>query len=224
MIRKLFGILLVACLAIVLSWGCGEEKRSDATQKEESSVQTPQQDDGNTRALAGTKVKDRVDYYGNEPSMIIDDSKTYVATVHTEKGDIVMELDPLYAPHHVNNFVFLTREGFYDGLTFHRVEPNFVIQGGDPLGAGSGGPGYTIPAEVGLLHIQGAVAMARRPDQVNPERRSSGSQFYITLKPTPFLDGQYSVFGKIIEGFDVVQKIAVGDRITRVDVEERESQ
>jgi len=120
--------------------------------------------------------------------------------------------------------VFLTREGFYDGLTFHRVEPNFVIQGGDPLGSGSGGPGYTTPAEIGLLHIQGAVAMARRPDNVNPERRSSGSQFYITLKPTPFLDGQYSVFGKIIEGFDVVQKIAVGDRITRVDVEERESQ
>ncbi|RMF65439.1 MAG: peptidylprolyl isomerase [Calditrichaeota bacterium] len=153
--------------------------------------------------------------------MVIDKSKKYVATIHTSKGDIVAELDAFYAPEHTNNFVFLARQGFFDGLTFHRYEPGFVIQGGDPLGTGTGGPGYTIPAEIGLPHVSGALAMARRPDQVNPEKRSSGSQFYITLKPTPFLDGNYSVFGKVIQGFDVVQQIRAGDLIQRVDIEEK---
>ncbi|MFQ5772739.1 MAG: peptidylprolyl isomerase, partial [bacterium] len=122
---------------------------------------------------------------------------------------------------HVNNFVFLARQGFYDGLTFHRWEPDFVIQGGDPSGVGTGGPGYRIPAEIGLPHHQGVIAMARQGDNVNPEKKSSGSQFYITLRPTPFLDGQYSVFGRVMQGFDVVQKITRGDVILRVDIEEK---
>jgi cyclophilin family peptidyl-prolyl cis-trans isomerase len=152
--------------------------------------------------------------------MQIDPSKTYRATISTEKGDIVVNLDAGAAPQTVSNFVFLAREGFYDGLTFHRVEPGFVIQGGDPLGTGAGGPGYTVPAEIELKHIKGAIAMARRGDQVNPERASSGSQFYITLDATPFLDGAYTAFGEVVEGMDVVESVAVGDVIDSITIEE----
>ena len=137
------------------------------------------------------------------------------------KGILSLSLDSEAAPEHVNNFVFLSREGFYDGLTFHRVEPGFVIQGGDPEGSGEGGPGYTIPGEFDLKHIEGALAMARLPDQINPNRESSGSQFYITLAPTEFLDGQYSVFGQVEEGMDVVQTIEIGDMIERIVIEEQ---
>jgi len=114
--------------------------------------------------------------------------------------------------------VTLAENGFYDGLTFHRVEPGFVIQGGDPQGDGSGGPGFTIPAEINHPHTKGALAWARQSDEVNPDRRSSGSQFYITLEETAFLDGGYTVFGQVTEGMDVVEKIAVGDKIERIDI------
>jgi peptidyl-prolyl cis-trans isomerase B (cyclophilin B) len=116
----------------------------------------------------------------------------------------------------VNNFVFLANQGFFDGLTFHRVEPGFVIQGGDPQGNGRGGPGYTVPGEFKLKHVEGAIAMARLGDQVNPKRDSSGSQFYITLAPTPNLDGAYSAFGQVTKGMDVVKKIAMGDVIQKI--------
>ncbi len=163
----------------------------------------------------------RADMYDAPPPMQIDTSKTYVATISTTKGDIVVELDDEAAPQTVNNFVFLARSGFYDGLTFHRVEPGFVIQGGDPLGAGNGGPGYTVEAEIGLPHLKGAIAMARQGDQVNPERRSSGSQFYITLDQTDFLDGAYTVFGYVVEGMDVVETIVIGDGIQAITIEEK---
>ncbi len=149
--------------------------------------------------------------------MSIDPEATYIATVVTSKGNIVAELYS-DAPQSVNNFVTLAQYGFYDGLTFHRVEPGFVIQGGDPAGTGGGSPGYTIPAEINHTHPRGALAWARTGDEVNPERRSSGSQFYITLAPTPFLDGAYTVFGQVIEGMDVVDQIAVGDTIQRIDI------
>ncbi|PKO22861.1 MAG: hypothetical protein CVU38_07095, partial [Chloroflexi bacterium HGW-Chloroflexi-1] len=104
---------------------------------------------------------------------------------------------------------------------FHRVEPGFVVQGGDPAGDGSGGPGYTIPAEINHTHPRGALAWARTGDQVNPERRSSGSQFYITLADQPGLDqGGYTVFGYVVEGMDIADQIAVGDVITRVEISE----
>ena len=164
---------------------------------------------------------DRADMYSQPPAMQIDASKTYVATISTAKGDIVVQLDASAAPLTVNNFVFLARQGFYDGLTFHRVEPGFVIQGGDPLGTGGGGPGYTVPAEIQLPHVEGAIAMARKADQVNPTRASSGSQFYITLAPTPFLDGGYTAFGHVTEGMDVVQSIAVGDVIEKITITEK---
>lgn len=163
---------------------------------------------------------DRNDMYSAPPEMMIDPTRSYEATIVTEKGEIVVELDPGAAPETVNNFVFLARQGFYDELTFHRVEPGFVIQGGDPLGSGTGGPGYTVPGEIQLGHVRGAVAMARRADQVNPERASSGSQFYITLDETPHLDGAYTVFGEVAAGMDVVESIAPGDVIDSIAIDE----
>ena len=150
--------------------------------------------------------------------MKFEKGKTYQAIIHTSKGQIVCELYPEKAPLSVTNFIQLAQGGFYNGLKFHRVEPSFVIQGGDPEGTGRGGPGYTIPAEIGLKHEKGALAWARLPDQVNPQKRSSGSQFYITLAPVSFLDGEYSVFGKTVSGFDVVQQTKVGDVIEKVEV------
>ncbi len=175
---------------------------------------------GEEESTMPSNPADRSNMYSAPPAMQIDPTKSYAATISTAKGDIVVQLDAGAAPQTVNNFVFLAREGFYDGLTFHRVEPDFVIQGGDPLGNGSGGPGYTVPAEIQLPHPEGAIAMARKSDQVNPERASSGSQFYITLAPTPFLDGGYTAFGQVSEGMDVVQSIAVGDLIVKITIAE----
>ncbi len=161
---------------------------------------------------------DRSDMYSEPPEMQIDTKETYIATISTAKGDIVVQLNARVAPLTTNNFVFLARQGFYDKLTFHRVEPDFVIQGGDPLGTGTGGPGYTVPAEIELPHVEGAIAMARQGDEVNPTRASSGSQFYITLAPTPQLDGAYTVFGQVVTGMDVVQSIAIGDVIEKITI------
>jgi peptidyl-prolyl cis-trans isomerase B (cyclophilin B) len=111
------------------------------------------------------------------------------------------------APKNVTNVANLGIKGFYNGLTFHRLIPGFMIQGGDPSGNGTGGPGYTVPGEIKRQHTKGAMAMARTGDQVNPERRSSGSQFYICFQPTPQLDGQYTVIGQLVEGMDVLDKL-----------------
>ena len=164
--------------------------------------------------------QERNNMYKSAPAMTIDVTKTYVATIKTGKGDIVAELYPKDAPQTVNNFVFLARDGFYNNLTFHRVVPNFVIQGGDPLGTGTGGPGYNIPPEIKAKHSQGAFAMARTggPAATTP---SSGSQFYITLEAQPGLDGEYTVFGQVTQGMDVVKKIAVGDVIQTITIEEK---
>lgn len=172
-----------------------------------------------SRPLAKIAPTERNERYGSPAAAWIKPGAIYQATIITDKGNIVVELFP-DAPQGVNNFVTLAKNGYYDGLTFHRVEPNFVVQGGDPNGDGTGGPGYTIPAEIKHTHPRGAVAWARTGDQVNPERRSSGSQFYITLRETPFLDGQYSVFGQVISGMEIVDKIAVGDKIQRIDIAE----
>ncbi len=148
----------------------------------------------------------------------IDAEKKYTAIIRTSKGEIVAELYAKDAPLSVTNFKQLADGGFYEGLTFHRVEPGFVVQGGDPDGTGAGGPGYTIPAEIKRRHDKGALAWARTGDEVNPERRSSGSQFYITLEATPFLDDGYTVFGHTISGMEVVEKIRRGDKIESIEV------
>ncbi len=138
-----------------------------------------------------------------------------VAVIETDFGTIVFEFFPLVAPIHAMNFKKLANFGYYDSTTFHRVVPGFMIQGGDILSRddnqsndGSGGPGYTIQAEFGKRHVRGAVATARLPDQVNPEKRSNGSQFYICVKDQSYLDRMgYTVFGQVIKGMDVVDRI-----------------
>ena len=182
-----------------------------------SAPASPSATDGSAGKLA---PQQRSEMYKSAPAMTIDVNKSYVATIKTAKGNIVAELYPKDAPQHVNNFVFLARDGFFNNLTFHRVVAGFVIQGGDPLGTGSGGPGYNIPPEIKGKHTNGALAMARQggPAQTTP---SSGSQFYITLAPQPSLDGQYTVFGQVTSGLDIVAKIAIGDVIQSVTIEEK---
>jgi cyclophilin family peptidyl-prolyl cis-trans isomerase/Flp pilus assembly protein TadD len=168
-------------------------------------------------------VDQRNEMYSAAPAMSLDPAKSYQATIVTAKGNIVVALDAAEAPQTVNNFVYLAQQGFYDNVTFHRVENSSgfsLIQGGDPTGTGRGGPGYTVPAEIGLPHDVGAIAMARLGDQVNPERASSGSQFYICLEPIHQLDGGYTVFGYVVEGLDVAKKIAVGDKILTIVISE----
>jgi peptidyl-prolyl cis-trans isomerase B (cyclophilin B) len=144
-----------------------------------------------------------------------------VAVITTDKGVVKMTFYPEDAPLHVASFVELAQSGFYDGTTFHRVVPDFVAQGGDPYSKtgegppGTGGPGYTVPAEFNARqHLEGTLAMARSAD---PD--SAGSQFYICLAPQPSLDGQYTVFGEVTEGMDVVRQLAVGDVISSLAIE-----
>ena len=142
--------------------------------------------------------------------------------IQTTLGNITVQLNDSAAPKHAANFRKLAKEGYYDSTTFHRVIPNFMIQGGDPNSKsgdrathGMGGPEYRIDAEIGLPHDRGVIAAARQGDMVNPKRMSNGSQFYITVVPTHFLDGQYSVFGKVVEGMDVADKIVAVPRDER---------
>jgi cyclophilin family peptidyl-prolyl cis-trans isomerase len=151
------------------------------------------------------------------PEMQIDANTIYQVTVETDRGPIVLELDPGLAPQTVNNFVGLARQGFYDGLTFHRVVPEFVIQGGDPDGTGRGGPGYRFPDEpVRGEYTVGAVAMANAgPD-------SNGSQFFICIDDCrQKLATSYNLFGYVTEGIDVAQAVEVGDTMRSVTVSER---
>jgi len=162
------------------------------------------------------------------PPMIIDPQKTYSATIQTEKGDIVLELFAKETPITTNNFVFLACKGFYDGLTFHRVIPGFVAQGGDPTGTGAGGPGYAIPDEqdVASFDAPGMLSMAK----AGPN--TTGSQFFITYAAVPRLDLDFTVFGRVTSGMDVLESLTPrdpqttpnappGDKILRVDIEER---
>ncbi len=154
--------------------------------------------------------------YSTPPPMKIDTSKEYIATIETEKGDLVLELFASDAPNTVNNFVFLAREGFYDGTIFHRVIPGFMAQGGDPTGTGSGGPGYAFDDEFSQhTHVTGALSMA------NAGPNTNGSQFFITYAPQLHLDGLHSVFGQLTEGMDVLESIESGDAIKRIKIEER---
>jgi cyclophilin family peptidyl-prolyl cis-trans isomerase len=152
--------------------------------------------------------------YDALPAMAIDTAKTYFATIRTAKGDIRIQLDAAKAPQTVNSFVFLAREGFYDGTTFHRVIPGFVAQGGDPTGTGAGGPGYTVPDETNdLTHEPGVIAMAKNSDPQSglPVPNSAGSQFYLTYVATPWLNGSYTVFGRVVAGQDVLQQLTPRD-------------
>ena len=152
-----------------------------------------------------------------QPEPQIDDETIYRVTVTTDRGDIVMDLDPQLAPNTVNNFVGLARQGYYDGLTFHRVVPDFVIQGGCPEGSGRGGPGYRFEDEpVQAEYTLGAVAMA------NAGPNTNGSQFFITIDDcTRKLTKDYNLFGYVVEGIEVAQATEVGDVMRSVAIEER---
>lgn len=146
--------------------------------------------------------------WNTPPAMQIDPQKSYTATLHTDKGDIVIELYADKVPNTVNNFVFLARQGFYDNTIFHRVISDFMAQGGDPTGTGRGGPGYRFADEFhpSLKHDKpGVLSMA------NAGPNTNGSQFFITHVPTPWLDGKHSVFGQVIEGLDVLFAIPPRD-------------
>jgi len=152
------------------------------------------------------------------PSREIDESKIYRATVTTDRGVMVMDLDPKLAPNTVNNFVALARQGYYDGLTFHRVVPDFVIQGGCPEGSGRGGPGYKFADEpVQAEYTLGAVAMA------NSGKNTNGSQFFVCIDDcTRKLTKDYNLFGYVVEGVEVAQSTQVGDVMQTVVIEERD--
>ena len=147
------------------------------------------------------------------PEMQIDPKRYYKVTMETTAGTLEIELYPEHAPLTVNNFVFLTNEGFYDGITFHRVIANFMIQGGDPTGTGRGDPGYKFADEVygnPLTHDRGVISMA------NSGPNTNGSQFFITHAPQPHLNGKHTVFGKVTSGLEVVDKIKQGDKMLKV--------
>ncbi|MDH3420432.1 MAG: peptidylprolyl isomerase [Gammaproteobacteria bacterium] len=149
------------------------------------------------------------------PEMEIDESRNYAVSITTDRGKIELELYPQHAPQTVNNFVFLAGQGFYDGVTFHRVIENFMIQGGDPTGSGSGGPGYRFADECDgnpLKHDAHVISMA------NAGPNTNGSQFFITHCATPHLDGRHTVFGKVTSGGAVVDAIQQGDTMVSVEV------
>ena len=155
--------------------------------------------------------------WDSPPEMQIDTNKTYMVEIETNKGVIELELYPKHAPKTVNNFVFLAREEFYDGISFHRVISNFMIQGGDPTGTGGGGPGYRFEDEVEenpLTHERGVISMA------NAGPNTNGSQFFITHVACPHLDGKHSVFGRVLEGQDIVDTIAQNDVMESVTIVE----
>ncbi|HOU11858.1 MAG TPA: peptidylprolyl isomerase [Anaerolineae bacterium] len=170
---------------------------------------------------------DRNGMYTTPPAMVIDPTKTYIATIVTAKGDIVVQLFADKAPNTVNNFVFLAREGFYDNTTFHRVIADFMAQAGDPTGTGRGGPGYRFADEFDatLKHDgPGVLSMA------NAGPNTNGSQFFITFVETPWLNGRHTVFGKVIDGLDVLKSISLrdpqtattpGDLIKTIRIEEK---
>ena len=136
-------------------------------------------------------------------------------TIETSKGTIKAELYVKEAPITTKNFIDLANSGFYNGLTFHRIEPGFVAQGGDPKGDGTGGSDKMIPLEIvpKLTHVKGALGMARSNDP-----NSARSQFYITLEASHFLDGNYAVFGKVVSGMDAAEKLEVGDRMLKITI------
>lgn len=157
--------------------------------------------------------------YRSYPEMGIDPNKQYTGTIKTNKGDIEVEFYAKEAPLTVNNFVFLARDGFYDGVTFHRIIPGFVAQGGDPTGTGTGGPGYRFddevsPRNIPHRHERGVLSMA------NAGPGTNGSQFFIVYDPQPHLDGKHTVFGRVTDGMDIALSLKQGDRMESVTINE----
>jgi peptidyl-prolyl cis-trans isomerase B (cyclophilin B) len=200
-------------------------RRGGGSQQDATALLTPE---ATVEATVAPEPTTTIKQYDAPPPMTIDSEKSYTAVIHTEKGDIRLELFAADAPQTVNNFVFLAREGFYDGVTFHRVDPGFVAQAGDPTGTGLGGPGYAIPDEV---NEQGFTAGTLGMALVRDEPGTAGSQFFITYTDQPTFDGRFTAFGRVVEGMDVLGSLTerdpatgthlpAGDAIVGVDIEE----
>ena len=197
--KKLPALFLAVLLAASFAGCAGNKESTEASASEKNDVQ-------GVEAILNEKAEQYKDH--EDP----------VAVIVMDSGDcIVMELYKDVAPQTVKNFISLANKGFYDGLTFHRIDPTFMIQGGDPEGNGSGGPGYEIFGEFSnngfrndLSHERGVVSMARRGSQTNPEQmyNTAGSQFFICVKDSTFLDGDYAAFGRVLEGMETVDEIA----------------
>ena len=213
-------VVLLAALAslVAAAAACGDEEETAPTA-------TPR---GTATPGGAAPSSPAARQYATPPALAIDAQKSYVAVLETDKGVIRIKLLPDIAPQTVNSFVFLAREGYFDGVTFHRVLPGFVAQGGDPAGTGRGGPGYNLPDEFSDRPIdKGIVAMAN-----TGAPNSGGSQFFITYTRQERLDGKYTVFGEVIEGMDVAEKLTPrdpdanpnappGDRMIKVTIEEQ---
>jgi peptidyl-prolyl cis-trans isomerase B (cyclophilin B) len=161
--------------------------------------------------------RDNKRQFSSPPERVIDPDKKYVATIQTDKGEIKIELAAKDAPNTVNNFVYLSSAGFYDGLSFHRVISDFMIQGGCPLGTGTGGPGYRFADEFSPNWRHSGPGML---SMANSGPGTNGSQFFITHAAQPHLDNKHSVFGKVTSGQDVVNAVRQGDKINRIEIEE----
>jgi cyclophilin family peptidyl-prolyl cis-trans isomerase len=216
---RTLGTLLAACASLLAA--CGSSSAStgsggSAPAAVQLTEQTPCKSAKFGAALPPKDAPSDVHKYASAPSTQIDSGKLYLVTIATARGGIALCLQPSIAPKTVNNFVVLARNHFFDGLTFHRIVPGFVIQGGDPLGTGSGGPGYQFADEpVQGEYSTGCVAMA------NAGPNSNGSQFFVCTADDTRLPKQYNLFGQVAGGMDVVQKIQQGDRMTSVSVQEQ---
>ena len=214
-------IAVLASFSYFVSCGSKDSENTDMQKKNDNiqmNTQTQTNTTNNTQKMDTTKPKTDT----TEQTTKDKGKESNIVVLETSMGDMTIELYPKDAPKHCANFKKLVKEGFYDGTAFHRVIPGFMIQGGDPNSKdddksndGLGGPGYTIPAEIKLKHELGSVAAARMGDQVNPKRESSGSQFYIVVGDASHLDGQYTVFGKVIKGEDIAINISKVKRDAR---------
>jgi peptidylprolyl isomerase len=222
--------LLIGTVALVLVVACGGGSNASKTATPTAvtptgtapAAATPTGQQTQQAVTTATSFADACKKTGEKqwssaPPRIIDTSKTYIATIKTAKGNIVLQLFS-DVPVTTNNFVFLACKGFYDGVTFHRVIPSFVAQGGDPTGSGSGGPGYTIPDESSNGHKMdaGVISFAKNSDPTTGQTipHSAGSQFFITYAPQPSLEAGFTVFGKVTSGMDVALSLTPRDPST----------
>jgi cyclophilin family peptidyl-prolyl cis-trans isomerase len=236
--RLLLAVIAIAALSLLVACGGGSNKTPAATSTPQTSAtQTPAATSASTSAattpqggtptsFADSCQKTGEKTWASAPPRIIDTSKTYTATIKTDKGDIVVQLFS-DTPITTNNFVFLSCKGFYDGLIFHRVVANFVIQGG--AGTGSGSPGYTIPNEGDGDHKMGlgSISLAKSSDSTGKTLLdSAGSQFFVTIGlgsggSLAYLDADFTVFGNVTSGQDIAGQIQQGDKMNTVTIEEK---
>ena len=229
-VRRLALLIALAAL-LVLAVACGSDEEANTSQSTTAAATTtkaaafPSIPTGTSAASAscaapsGTPPEVQLKSYPQRPALTIDTSHQFIAHVYTTRGHFIMQLLPNLAPEHVNSFVFLARDHFFNGTVFHRVEPGFVVQGGDPTGTGRGGPGYSVPLEASQEpFVRGVLGMARATDP-----NSAGSQWFVMLGDAPSLNSQYTVFGKVVQGMEIVDCLQVGDRIIDLAIQEIQS-